>query len=76
MPGIELNFVGRVESFTEDFTRVLDHVQASDALRADAVKPLNASDEVDWPNYYSTELANRVYKTYELDFDRFQYSSK
>jgi hypothetical protein len=76
MPGIELNLVGRVESFTEDFTRVLDHVQATDALRTDAVKPINASDEVDWPNYYTTELANRVYKTYELDFDRFQYSSE
>ena len=76
MPGIELNFVGKVESFTKDFMRVLDHVEASDALRADAVKPVNASDDVYWPNYYTTELANRVYKTYELDFERFQYPRK
>ena len=55
---------------------VLDHVQANDALRAHVVKPVNASDHVDWRGYYTNELANRVYKAYELDFDRFQYSRK
>ena len=43
MPGIELNLVGKVESFERDFVRVLDHVQANDALRAGAVKAVNAS---------------------------------
>jgi len=76
MPGIDLNLIGRVEFFARDFMRVLDHVQASDALRADAIKPVNASDHVDWRGYYTNELANRVYKAYELDFDRFQYSRK
>ena len=76
MPGIELNLVGKVESFERDFMRVLDHVQASDALRADAIKPVNVSDLVDWRSYYTNELANRVHKAYELDFDRFQYSRK
>jgi hypothetical protein len=74
MPGIALDLVGKVESFKEDFMRVLDHVQANDALRVDAVKPVNLSDDVYWPNYYTNELANRVYKAYELDFDRFQYA--
>lgn len=76
MPGFELNLVGKVESFERDFMRVLDHVQASDGLRADATKPANVSDPIDWRSYYTNELANRVHKAYELDFDRFQYSRK
>jgi sulfotransferase famil protein len=76
MPGIELNLIGKVESFEQDFMRVLDHVQANDALRADVIKPANVSDHVDWRSYYTNELANRVYNAYELDFDRFQYSRK
>jgi hypothetical protein len=76
MPGIELNLVGKVESFERDFMRVLDHVQASDGLRADATKPANVSDPIDCRSYYTNELANRVHKAYELDFDRFQYSRK
>ena len=53
MPGIELNLIGKVESFEQDFRRVLDHVQANDALRADVTKPANASDHVDWRSYYT-----------------------
>ena len=73
MPGIELNLIGKVESFERDFMRVLGHVQANDALRANATIPANASYQFDWRSYYTNKLANRVYKAYELDFDRFQY---
>lgn len=76
MPGIDLNLIGKVESFDQDFMRVLDHVQANNALRADAIKPINVSNHVDWRDFYTNGLANRVYKAYELDFDRFQYSRK
>lgn len=76
MPGIELNLVGRVESFARDFMRVLGHVQASDALRTDAIKRINPSDAGDWQNYYTSKLADRVYKTYEIDFDWFEYPTK
>jgi hypothetical protein len=27
-----------------------------------------------WPNYYTADLAQRVYRAYERDFDRFKYS--
>ena len=76
MPGIELNLVGRVESFEKDFMRVLDYAHANDTLRAEAVKLVNASDNMEWTRYYTNELADRVYKAYELDFDRFQYPRK
>lgn len=76
MPGIDLNLIGRVEFFARDFMRVLDHAQASDALRIDAVKPINQSGNGDWAHYYTSELAERVYKAYEIDFDRFEYPNK
>jgi len=76
MPSIKLNFIGRVEAFEMDFKRVLDHVGASNGLRADATRTVNASDHVDWRSYYTTELGNRVYKAYETDFHRFEYPRK
>jgi hypothetical protein len=76
LPGLELNLVGKVESFEKDFMHVLDHVQANDVLRDAAILPVNASDNVDLANYYTNELTSRVYKAYELDFERFQYPRK
>jgi hypothetical protein len=73
MPGIKLDFIGKVESFRQDFARVLDHLGASDAMRRDAVIPLNESHSEDWPNYYTDELADRIYRAYECDFDQFGY---
>ena len=73
MPGIRLDFIGKVEFFRTDFVRVLDHIGADDALRRDAVVPLNESHSDDWPHYYMPELADRIYRTYECDFDRFGY---
>jgi hypothetical protein len=73
MPGITLDFVGKVETFAHDFSRVLDHIHANTAMRVQSVLPFNASDHDDWPAYYTTELADMVYGAYEPDFDRFQY---
>jgi hypothetical protein len=73
VPGVTLNFVGRLESFNTDFVRVLDHVGASEAVRRDAFVPLNASQHKKWSDYYTPELADRVYRAYERDFDRFSY---
>ena len=73
MPGIVLDFVGKVESFAEDFIRVLDHLGASDTLRREAMLPMNESDHDQWMSYYTPELAHRIYRAYECDFDRFAY---
>jgi hypothetical protein len=72
-PGIKLDFVGKVESFQKDFVRVLDHIGASDALRRDATLPVNESHCDDWRNYYTSELADRIYQAYECDFDFLGY---
>ena len=73
MPGITLDFVGKVETFAHDFSRVLDHVHADPVLRIRSVLPFNASDHDDWQAHYTAELANIVYHAYEPDFDRFDY---
>jgi hypothetical protein len=73
MPGITLDIVGKVETFARDFNQVLDHVDASPALRVQSVLPFNTSDHDAWPTYYTTELASMVYRAYEADFDRLGY---
>jgi hypothetical protein len=74
MPGIKLDFVGKVESFREDFARVLDHIGASDTVRREATIPVNESRCDDWPSYYTDELADLIYHAFECDFDRFGYA--
>ncbi len=52
----------------------LDHLGASDVLRQGAIIPVNASNHNRLAAYYTPELADRVYRAYECDFDRFGYS--
>ena len=76
MPGITLDLVGKVETFAHDFNQVLDHVNATPVLRAQALPPFNASDHDAWPSHYTADLAKMVYRAYEPDFDRFQYEGR
>jgi hypothetical protein len=73
VPGITLDFVGRMESFNADFARVLDRLRASDQIRRDALVPVNPSQHRHWSDYYTPDLADRIYRAYECDFDRFGY---
>lgn len=74
MPGITLDLIGRFENFNSDFVRVLDHVGASEQIRREALVPMNPSRHRHWWDYYTPELADRIYRAYECDFDRFKYS--
>lgn len=74
MPGITLDLIGKMETFDADFVRVLDHLDASDEIRRDAAIMINKSRHDDWPNYFTRELADRIYRAYECDFDRFSYA--
>jgi hypothetical protein len=73
MPGIALDFVGKVESFEADFARVLEHVGADRETRASVQTRLNQSRHQSWQDYYTPVLADQVYRTYERDFDRLRY---
>jgi hypothetical protein len=73
MPGIRLDFIGKVETFAQDFVRVLDHLHASDTLRRTARSAMNESRHDPWTSYYTPALADIIYRAYECDFDRFAY---
>jgi hypothetical protein len=73
MPGINLDMIGRVETFDADFARVLDYVNAGNDIRREAGVAINESHHNDWPTYYTPELADRIHRAYECDFDRFGY---
>lgn len=73
MPGIKLDLIGKVETFRDDFNRVLDHAGAGDRFRQAIGVPLNTSRHRQWQDYYTDALAARVHHAYERDFDRFGY---
>jgi Sulfotransferase family len=73
MPGFKLDFIGKVETFRDDFSRVLDHVGAGDKLREVVAVPLHRSQHRPWQDYYTKSLADRVHRAYESDFDAFGY---
>ena len=74
VPGISLDFIGRMESFNADFTYVLDRLGASEQVRREALVPVHSSRHRHWSEYYTPKLADRVYRAYQRDFDRFGYS--
>ena len=74
MPGITLDLIGKMENFDGDFVRVLDHVGASDEIRREATIMINESNHDYSSTYYTPELADRIYRAYECDFDRFSYA--
>jgi Sulfotransferase family len=74
MPGIKLDVIGKVESFDADFAEVLAHLGVERELSRDGGMHLNATRHQPWPDYYTSALANRVYRAYERDFDRLGYA--
>jgi len=74
MPGLSLDFIGKVETFCADFARVLDHLGADRAPRQPFGISYNASMHRPWPDYYTDALAARVHRAYERDFDHFGYT--
>ena len=73
MPGLSVDFVGKVERFTTNFVRVLDHLQAPAEVRRLASARHNVSHRPASRDYLTSDLADRIYRAYERDFDRFGY---
>ncbi len=75
-PGLDLNFVGAVERFGDDFGRIVKQL----GIDATQINPLienhyNPSRHRPWRDYYTSDLAKMVYRAYERDFDQFKYAS-
>jgi hypothetical protein len=73
MPGIKLDFIGKIESFGADFVRVLDHVGMGQQMTPATIAPLHQSGHEPWPQYYTPAIADCAYRAYERDFDRLGY---
>jgi hypothetical protein len=73
VPGMELNFIGKIENFAVDFNRVLDFVNANPELRARLVEPFHFSKRKRVLEYLTTATAQRIYAAYEEDFDEYGY---
>jgi hypothetical protein len=76
VPGVTLNHIGKIELFSQDFARVLDHAGVKGELRRSAAQPIHSSDHGHMSEYFTEALAARVYRAYERDFETFKYSKK
>jgi len=66
----DLNFIGRFESFNEDFQRLLKTV----GVETLSIKHLNKTPRKKYHEYYTTKLVDLVAEMYAEDIRRFGYS--
>lgn len=72
---IDYDFIGRIETFEEDFAKVLDAI-AVDPARLAGVRSLNRyrpEEEAASGPFYDQALADIVWRRYRRDFERFGY---
>ena len=70
---IRYDFVGRFETFTQDFTTVLQRFNAPAELVATLAKRVNTTAQLPLAAAYSKALADLVYAIYRDDFETFGY---
>jgi hypothetical protein len=63
-----------MERFNEDCAHVLDRIGVTDDIRREVLKRVNPSRHGTLSEYYTSEMAERVYRAHERDFDRFRYA--
>ena len=73
MESIQYDFVGRMESFTHDFTTVLEQFSAPPELIASVPQIVNESQRLPLAIAYDKNLADYVYGIFKDDFEAFNY---
>ncbi len=71
-PHMKYDFIGRLESFSEDFASVLKRIRAPQELVASVAARANASRRGK-KKYYTKELAEKVYSIFRKDFELYGY---
>jgi len=71
---ISYDFIGRVETFEQDFTQVLQRFQAPPALLATLTERVNTTVKLPLAVAYNKALADSVYTLYRADFETFGYT--
>lgn len=70
---IRYDFIGSFESYDNDFTYVLERLNASKYYKRESRHQTSSNDAL--KKYYNESLFERVYNLFKLDFDTFDYSS-
>ena len=70
---IQYDFVGRFENFQVDLTCILEQLKAPPEVIATASEVINPTYRVQLPLVFDKDLADIVYKMYELDFENYGY---
>lgn len=70
---IDYDFIGRMESFTHDFTQVLQRFDAPSELIDSVPKVVNATQTSPLAAAYDKRLADYVYQVFRDDFAAFGY---
>jgi hypothetical protein len=70
---IKYDFIGRMESFVQDFGQVLTRLNASAEIMLAISEPVNPTTQIYHAAAYDRELASRVYAMYREDFEHFGY---
>ena len=74
MDMLDYNFIGRYESFDQDYTWVLKKLGAPQSTLDQVQVKVNATDaHQTWRKAYTPELADMVFSSYEADFTSFNY---
>ena len=70
---ISYDYIGRFETFQQDFKMLLQRLGAPPDVVASASKVHGQSVKIRLPSAYDQELADTVYEIYRADFDAFGY---
>ena len=70
---IRYDFVGRMESFTDDFTQILERFGAPPELIASVPEIVNANQPFPLAIAFDKELADYAYDVFKDDFEAFGY---
>lgn len=70
---IEYDFVGKFERFETDFMQVLKLLKIDPEKYYDEEKSHATAADTNIMNYYTAELAEKVYHKYRIDFEYFGY---
>ncbi len=71
---IHYDFIGRVETFAQDFTTVLQRFNAPPGLLTTLTERVNTTAQLPLAAAYNKELADLVYTMYAADFASFGYA--
>ncbi|MCX6050057.1 MAG: sulfotransferase family protein [Chloroflexi bacterium] len=73
LDAIRYDFIGRVETFEQDFRTVLQRFNAPAALLVTLAERVNTTAQLPLAAAYHKELADLVYSIYQDDFETFGY---